>query len=157
MRLAEVVAVLEALDGACTPHWVGGGWGVDALVGRETRPHRDLDLLVAEDRLEESLLLLADLGYTIETDWLPVRVELVSPGVGWVDLHPVALGAAGAVQQGPDGTTFDYPTACLVTGSLAGRTVPCLSPERQLEAHTGYPPRPQDEHDVALLTGLVRP
>ena len=24
-----------------------GGWGVDALLHRETRPHKDLDLLVA--------------------------------------------------------------------------------------------------------------
>src|SRR5438477_4113231 len=24
--------------------WLEGGWGVDALVGRQTRPHRDLDI-----------------------------------------------------------------------------------------------------------------
>jgi hypothetical protein len=40
---ADVIQVLEALDGAGVRHWVGGGWGVAALAGRQTRPHRDLD------------------------------------------------------------------------------------------------------------------
>jgi hypothetical protein len=43
-RLPEVVDVLERLDRAGVPVWLDGGWGVDALVGRQTRPHRDLDL-----------------------------------------------------------------------------------------------------------------
>lgn len=38
--------VLDALDRAGVSHWVAGGWGVDVLVGIETRPHRDLDLAV---------------------------------------------------------------------------------------------------------------
>ena len=156
MLLTEVRAVLDALDEAGITHWLAGGWGVDALVGRETRAHRDLDLLVVADRLEECVGLLARRGYVVETDWLPVRVELVAPGVGWVDLHPVEVEVTGtAVQQGPDETTYRYPAACRVTGSLRGRPVPCLSAERQLEAHTGYPPRPQDTHDLALLGPLV--
>jgi hypothetical protein len=43
-RLPEVVDVLERLDRAGVPVWLDGGWGVDALVGRQTRAHRDLDL-----------------------------------------------------------------------------------------------------------------
>ncbi|WP_232107562.1 MULTISPECIES: hypothetical protein [Streptomyces] len=27
----------------CTPTWIGGGWGIDALVREQTRQHRDLD------------------------------------------------------------------------------------------------------------------
>jgi hypothetical protein len=37
--LADLVAVLETVSPVV---WVGGGWGVDALV-RQTRPHGDLD------------------------------------------------------------------------------------------------------------------
>lgn len=25
-------------------YWLDGGWGVDALVGRQTREHRDVDI-----------------------------------------------------------------------------------------------------------------
>jgi len=55
----EVLAILGALDATGTRLWVAGGWGVDALVGRQTRAHRDLDLLVDAQRLEEFLGLLA--------------------------------------------------------------------------------------------------
>jgi hypothetical protein len=44
MDAADVIAVLDALDEAAVRHWVGGGWGVAALAGRQTRSHRDLDL-----------------------------------------------------------------------------------------------------------------
>ena len=26
--------------------WLDGGWGVDALLGRQTRPHNDIDLFI---------------------------------------------------------------------------------------------------------------
>jgi lincosamide nucleotidyltransferase A/C/D/E len=46
MSIPDVTAVLTALDRAHVRHWVAGGWGVAALVGRQTREHRDLDLAV---------------------------------------------------------------------------------------------------------------
>ncbi len=73
-----------------------------------------------------------------------------------MDLHPVVFDHDGhGVQAGPDGTTFDYPAACLVTGSLDGRSVPCLSIDRQIEAHTGFDLRAADRADLALLHRLT--
>ncbi|MGI3781472.1 MAG: nucleotidyltransferase domain-containing protein, partial [Janthinobacterium lividum] len=46
MHLDEVTEVLADLREVGCRAWVAGGWGVDALVGRQTRPHRDLDLAV---------------------------------------------------------------------------------------------------------------
>lgn len=40
--------MLAVLGGAGADVWVGGGWGIDALVGRQTRQHRDLDLMHRE-------------------------------------------------------------------------------------------------------------
>jgi len=28
--------------------WIDGGWGVDALLGEQTRPHKDLDIAIQE-------------------------------------------------------------------------------------------------------------
>ena len=39
-------ALYELLDQGGVRCWVMGGWGVDALLGRVTREHKDLDLLV---------------------------------------------------------------------------------------------------------------
>jgi lincosamide nucleotidyltransferase A/C/D/E len=41
----DVLAVLAVLREAGAEVWVGGGWGIDALVGEQTRDHRDLDLM----------------------------------------------------------------------------------------------------------------
>ena len=156
MLLVDLLAVTEALRRAGIPHWVAGGWGVDALVGRQTRAHRDLDLAVDAERLDEAVALLRPLGYRPETDWLPVRLELVADGERWVDLHPVVFDAHGdGHQAGLNGTCFDYPAADLVLGRIDGRPLPCLSAARQRVFHSGYPPRAVDIHDLALLAGLA--
>jgi len=72
-----------------------------------------------------------------------------------VDVHPVRLAPDGSgVQAGLNGTRFDYPAHCFAIGSLAGRGVPCLTAGRQRLLHTGYETRPQDVHDLGLLTKL---
>ena len=88
MPLAEVLAVLGALREAGCRVWVAGGWAVDALVGRQIRAHRDLDLAIDVTDEERALGILQRRGYAVETDWRPVRLELAAAGVGWVDLHP---------------------------------------------------------------------
>src|SRR3954462_9576165 len=107
MSAAEVLRVLAVLERA----WVAGGWGVDALVGEQTREHRDLDLAIDADGEADALATLAGLGYVIETDWRPARVELAAPGSRWVDLHPVRFGADGHGRQAElDGGCFEYPS-----------------------------------------------
>lgn len=148
----EVLVILGAVGVAGRRVWVAGGWRVDALVGRQTRAHRDLDLLVEAERLEECLSVLAARGYAVETDWLPVRVEVVAAGRGWVDVHPVRLAADGCgVQAGLEGTEFRYPADCFTSGRLADREVPCLTAAHQRLLHTGYQPRPHDIHDLRIL------
>ena len=110
------------------------------------------------DADDEALTLgvLADLGYAVETDWRPVRVEVVRPGSGWVDVHPVVFDAAGnGVQAGLDDTEFHYPAEIFTTGRVGGIVVGCVSAAAQRTAHEGYAPRPQDVHDVAQLAALA--
>jgi hypothetical protein len=44
--LAALGSAAGALDGADIEHWFFGGWAVDLWVGRLTRPHDDIDVLV---------------------------------------------------------------------------------------------------------------
>lgn len=152
MTAGEVHAVLDALASAGCPAWISGGWGVDALVGRQTRVHRDLDLGIAAERESAALEALAGLGYVVETDWRPVRVEVVSGGRGRVDLHPLVFDRAGdGHQAGLDGGGFRWPRECFTSGVIGGRRVGCISVEQQLRFHGGYEPRDVDRADVALL------
>lgn len=71
--------MIERLEAANCRYWIAGGWGVDALVGKQTREHRDLDLAIDATCEASALMTLDALGYEIETDWRPVRVELAAP------------------------------------------------------------------------------
>jgi lincosamide nucleotidyltransferase A/C/D/E len=68
-------------------------------------------------------------------------------------VHPVTFdGEGGGLQQQPDGPPFRYPPEGLAgTGTIAGQTVRCLSPELQLRCHLAYEPDDDDRHDVRLL------
>ncbi len=158
MSLIEVRAVVGALAAANCRFWLEGGWGVDALVGRQTRPHRDVDVDIDAASEAAALRALAELGYVIETDWRPNRVELVAEGRGWVDLHPLLIDAEGNARQAAlDGGFHDFPASYFVMGSLAGIDVPCVSAAAQRLFHSGYEMREIDEHDLAQLDTLGRP
>ena len=152
----EVRDVLDALDAAGCRVWLEGGWGVDALVGHQTRPHRDLDIDV--DAAQEAVVLavLGARGYVVEADWRPNRVELVAPGRGRVDVHPLVLDeAGGGIQVGLDGEDCPYPASCFVTGSVGGRAVGCISAEQQIAWRSGYELRDVDRADLVVLHGLL--
>lgn len=158
MALSEVLRVLRALSGAGCRFWLEGGWGVDALVGRQTRPYRDVDVDIDASCEATALSVLAELGYTVQTDWRPNRVEFVAPGRGWVDVHPLVIDEVGYAWQAALGGGFhDFPASYFVTGSLGGVVVPCVSLAAQRHFHTGYELREVDTHDLALLADLEGP
>lgn len=138
--------------------WVAGGWAVDAVTGRQTRPHGDLDLAVDAAQQSDLLGLLDRLGFVTTVDWLPVRAELTAPDGRKVDVHPVAFRPDGSgVQAGLDGMTFEYAADGFAQGVLGARPVPCLSVAQQLRFREGYPLREVDHHDIALLRAAARP
>lgn len=144
--------MLDALQDVEIRAGISGGWGIDALLRRETRPHGDLDLGVSAEDIDSAIAALEPLGYALTVDERPARVVLRS-GVGQVDLHPIAWDRSGAgVQTGLAGEVFDYPPGSLdAQGEIAGRTVRCATPHLQLAFHSHYQPREHDRRDMAAL------
>src|SRR5688572_26749016 len=160
MSSSQVLQVLDALEGAGVEAWLDGGWGVDALLERQTREHDDLDLVIAWDAVEDSIAALGPLGYRILKNELPCSFVLgVSPhsleglgpenigeSVAWtsalrVDIHPVKFDAHGAGFQAQKiGVPWRYPPEGFRgTGIVGGKAVRCLTPEVQVLCHDGYP------------------
>lgn len=161
MNSAEVVRVLDALEAVGIRGGITGGWGIDALLRRETRPHGDVDLGVGAEDVDSAIAALEPLGYALTTDERPARVVLEGGG-GQVDLHPIEWDPSGAgIQTGLAGEVFKYPPGGLdAEGVIAGRTVRCATPELQLTFHTHYEPRKHDRRDMAALAdefGLSMP
>jgi lincosamide nucleotidyltransferase A/C/D/E len=132
--------------------WLVGGWGIDALLGEQTRPHKDLDVIMPVDDVERMCELLSHDGYKLGYLW--------EENLWTVDAHG-AKTATAFVLQDAEGRELDAHAMRLDTegngipawdaegrilkrqdlageGVIAGVTVPCFTPEMQMACHTGY-------------------
>jgi lincosamide nucleotidyltransferase A/C/D/E len=157
MNPSQLIQVLDRLDAAGVTVWLDGGWGVDALVGDQTRPHEDLDLAISRHECPRAQEVLAELGFQH-------ALPMSSPDsrLAWrfrtadgrqVEFHALAFDAAGnGWQKLPDGGWGLYPADGLLgRGEILGRPVRCTTPELQLRHHLGYPLADTDRHDLRLL------
>ncbi|MET0422899.1 MAG: aminoglycoside adenylyltransferase [Actinoplanes sp.] len=151
----EVLDILDRLGAAGLDVWVGGGWGVDALVGKQTRTHRDLDLMHRQEQEPAVVSVLTEAGFAETLDWRPVRFVVTDARGREIDLHPLVFAPDGSATQASTDPEhpFRYPAAAFVTGAIAGRTVPCLSADQQVYFHQGYELTDRDRHDLAQLNG----
>jgi lincosamide nucleotidyltransferase A/C/D/E len=158
MSIGRMLAVVHAVTAVGCRCWLEGGWGVDALVGRQTRPHRDVDIDIDASFEDDVLTALRGLGYVVETDWRPNRVELGAPNLGWVDVHPLELDDQGGARQAAVGGGWhEFPRSFFTVGRIRGVRLPCFSLEAQRLFHSGYELREVDRQDLALLDGLGAP
>ena len=148
--LLTVVALLET-DGIDV--WLDGGWGVDALLGHQTRDHDDLDLVAELDHATRIIELLGGLGYSLVAGCPPKSFVMVDPLGRQVDVHPVTFNAeGGGVYQMDDGTEWVYPPQGFAgRGSVDETPVRCLSPEVQVLVHAGYELTRKDYRELYLL------
>lgn len=73
--------------------WVDGGWGIDALLRRQSRPHRDLDVAISNADLPRAFDALAKLGF-VEINvkpGRPARIVLLDPSRHQVDRYPLLI------------------------------------------------------------------
>ena len=130
--------------------WIDGGWGVDALVGRQTRSHNDIDVFVQKDDADDFIKMITSKGYK------EIEVEFTTEShTAWqdsdgrlIDFHLFEFGETGAVFFEGE----EYPSNVLNgEGKIDGVSVKCLSASAQLLYHQGYEHDENDVRDVMLL------
>ena len=155
MTGADVLSIVGCLTDAGMNIWLDGGWGVDAVVGSETRPHSDLDAVIELENADAVVDLLAPLRFRMSLDDRPTRFVLVDDHGRRIDFHPVVFDENGnglQIGAGANGGDAIYPAEGLRgAGSIAGQPVACLTPGLLLKHHTGYQPLEKDAHNVRLL------
>ena len=152
----DLFEVLDMIEQLGIRYWLDGGWGVDALVGRQTREHRDVDINFDAACTEKLRQKLEEKGYEVVTDWSPVRIELYHPQLSYIDIHPFVLKEDGTAKQADlEGGWYEFEADYFGSAVLDGREIPCISVKGQKIFHTGYEPRDVDKHDLKNIEELM--
>ena len=154
MQAPDVLEILGTLTAAGLRVWLDGGWGVDALLGEQTRDHQDVDIVVELDRIDDAVHAVEKLGFGLVEDYLPTRAVLRLSDGRQIDVHPVTFDAEGTgwqVGAAPNGADCAYPPDGFGHGRVLESDVPCLTAALQVEHHRGYEPRGRDRSDMRAL------
>lgn len=154
MTVDALVSLLQLFELAALETWLDGGWGVDALLGKQTRPHKDVDLLVRVTDLSKLDAFLGSRGFFRRPDGTPSNYVLADGHGLEVDIHAIEFDSLGnGLYRMSDGNIWVYPaTGFHGRGMVGGVEVRCLSPETQVVCHAhGYTPVEKDLRDMALL------
>ena len=112
--------------------WLDGGWGVDALLGKVTRQHNDIDLFVEEKNYNKFIEIIKNKGFNeivveytseVHTIWSDNKLRII-------DLHM-------------------FKDNC--DGKIGNIMVSCINAKNQVLFHLGYEFGESDIHDVKLL------
>jgi lincosamide nucleotidyltransferase A/C/D/E len=153
MDASTLLAVVGLLEAYGMRVWIDGGWGVDALLGLQTRQHDDLDLVIELDDATRVMTLLGSLGYETVVGAPPKSFVMVDSRGRQVDLHPITFDSdGGGVYEMEDGRLWVYPAEGFSgRGSVDGTPVHCLSPATQVLVHAGYELTRKDYRELYLL------
>lgn len=132
--------------------WLSGGWGMDALLGRQTRPHKDMDIFVLRDDITCLCALLEVSGYhlkelwsencqTVDREGVEIATAFVlADGAGReVDIHAILIDEQDNITPVWDAAGFIIRQQDLSgEGQINGVKIACLTAEMQVYCHTGY-------------------
>src|SRR5258708_23744163 len=163
MTLSALIELLTLIYAAGIKTWLDGGWGVDSLLGQQSRIHKDVDIVIALGNAERLTKLLAEYGYRVQAGSRMHNFVLADGTGREIDVHAVEFDADGnGVYRLENGADWVYPAQGFTgRGKLGGMEISCLSPEVAVAAHAdGYPPQEKDFADMELLEqhfGVVLP
>ncbi len=154
MTSSALLDLLRLLEAAEIETWLDGGWGVDALLGVQTRPHKDVDIIARVRDLPRIRDVLQARGFSEQPGGTPSNFVLADASGLEVDIHAVRFDENGdGVYRMANGQDWIYPAAGFEgRGTVGGHAVRCLSPEAQVLGHAhGYAPAAKDIEDMERL------
>ncbi|MEA2008280.1 MAG: nucleotidyltransferase family protein [Chloroflexota bacterium] len=149
MTAEDVIEIVRLFNQNDVEVIIDGGWGVDALLGEQTRIHEDLDVAVAHKDVEKIRALLEAKGYhdVPRDDTWECNFVLGDDEGRLVDIHSCTFDAEGNNVFG-----VKYPLDSLQGSGVINRhPVRCIPPQWLVDFHTGYELDENDYRDVKLL------
>jgi lincosamide nucleotidyltransferase A/C/D/E len=149
MSADDVIELVQLFDQNGIEVIIDGGWGVDALLGEQTRKHDDLDIAILHKDVPKLRTLLEARGYkdVPRDDTWECNFVLGDDQGRQVDVHSCTFDTDGKNVFG-----VEYPFESWGgSGTILGVPVRCIGPEWMVPFHTGYTLDENDYHDVKLL------
>jgi len=129
MTSKDVINLYSQLELQGIKIWIDGGWAVDALLGQQTRPHKDLDIAIQWKDVPKLRELLEAEGYKQIKEDNQWNFVLGDDQGRELDLHAFIFDDQGNVIEG-----IMYPAASLTgSGAIEEHTVRCISPVYMVE------------------------
>jgi len=163
MNFRDVLEVAEALQEAGVKFWLAGGWGIDVLVGIQSRDHQDLDI-VLEDVVQGEPLVsraLSQLGYVRSERkgggvWMPSVIVLSDVSGRRIELMEInwerfAVNSAPLAGQDTKLEIMALSDVAFDEGVIFDQRLPCLSRTAQLLFHSDFTLAPRQRQDVDRL------
>jgi len=154
MTSSALVELLQLLDDSALSVWLDGGWGVDALLETQTRPHKDVDIILRVADVPRFQEILGHRGFAIREGTPPSSFVLADRSGLEVDVHAVVFDDDGnGVYRMENGEDWIFPAEGFSGRGVIDRTsVCCLSPTTQVLCHAnGYMPTEKDLRDMEFL------
>ena len=135
MTADDIIEVLGRLESAGVWYCVEGGWGIDALLGEQTRQHGDLDAAVRMDDVARVCEALDEFERD-DGEW-PASFVLRDKRRRRFDAHPLTFdGGGNGWQANLHGSPHRWPHEHIdARGVVGGREIRCISAELQLRWH----------------------
>lgn len=147
MKAEDVIELYKLLEEKGIEVWIDGGWGIDALLEKQTRPHNDLDIAIKHKDTQKLRLLLSRKGFKEkkrDSEWNFVLYDIDGREI---DVHTFTFDDKGNSIEG-----IAYTEESLTgTGTINGQTVKCISPEYVIKFHVKYQPKDKDLKDIRAI------
>jgi lincosamide nucleotidyltransferase A/C/D/E len=149
-----LIELLRLLERAGIEVWLDGGWAVDAVLGEQTRAHKDIDIILRVSDLPTLREILGERGFKIQDGGTDSNFVLADASGLEVDVHAIVFDKDGnGLYRMDNGSDWIFPAPGFSgQGTVHGMRVRCLSPEVQVLCHAhGYVPTEKDFRDMGLL------
>lgn len=145
----ELLKIRGELNDLGIKIWIDGGWGVDILLGKETRPHKDMDFIADKKFYKTIRDHFFSKGYTVSEEEPDEEWHFIMEGPeGMVDVMLLGFMEDGTATYAPaNGGRFPA-FAFDGIGEINGVKVECVSAEYRLMCLT-------KAYGVVLRTGYI--
>lgn len=163
MSAGNLLKIRSELNDMGIDIWIDGGWGVDALLGRETRVHKDMDFIADKKFYGKIREFFFNKGYEVSDAEPDEEWHFIMEGPeGMVDVMMLNFLEDGSATYAPSASVGAFPDFAFDgEGEIDGAKVECISAEYRLlcltkaygvVGRTGYIFNEKDYNDLKALS-----